>query len=116
MARILLVEDEEAVRSLLKEVLEYEGYEVKEASNGEEALRWYAQSSADLVLTDIVMPDMEGIEMIMKIRKTDLNVKIIVMSGNDYLDLARKLGADYALRKPFSNQVLLDAVKATLDS
>jgi DNA-binding response OmpR family regulator len=116
MSRILLVEDEEAVRSLLKEVLEDEGYEIQEASNGNKALDSFARSSADLVLTDIVMPDMEGIEMIMKIRKSDPNVKIIVMSGNDYLDLARMLGADCALRKPFSNQVLLDAVKAALGS
>jgi len=115
MTKILLVEDEERVRSLLKEVLESAGYEIQEASSGKEALQRYAQSRPDLILTDIVMPDTEGIEMIIKIRKNDAKVKIIAMSGGDYLEMAKKLGADGTLTKPFSNQVLLDAVKATLE-
>jgi DNA-binding response OmpR family regulator len=112
--KILLVEDEEAIRSLLKAVLEDEGYQIQEASNGKEALQSYASSSADLILTDIVMPDIEGIEMIMKIRKSDSKVKIIAMSGGDYLNMAKKLGADHVLAKPFSHQTLLDTVKAML--
>jgi DNA-binding response OmpR family regulator len=116
MTKILLVEDEERIRSLLKEVLESEGYEVQEASSGKEALQSHARSSPDLILTDIVMPDTEGIEMIIKIRKSDPNVKIVAMSGGDYLDMAKKLGADCTLTKPFSNQTLLDAVKATLET
>lgn len=116
MTKILLVEDEERIRSLLKEVLESEGYEVQEASSGKEALQSHARSPPDLILTDIVMPDTEGIEMIIKIRKSDPNVKIVAMSGGDYLGMARKLGADCTLTKPFSNQTLLDAVKATLET
>jgi CheY-like chemotaxis protein len=116
MTKILLVDDEERVRSLLKEVLEGEGYEIQEASSGKEALQSYARLPPDLILTDIVMPDTEGIEMIIKIRKSDPNVKIIAMSGGDYLEMARKLGADRTLTKPFSNQTLLDAVKATLEA
>ncbi len=115
MTKILLVDDEERVRSTLKEVLESDGYEVQEVSNGKEALESFARSAPDLILTDIVMPDTEGIELIMRIRKSDPNVKIIAMSGGNYLEIARKLGADRILAKPFSNQVLLDAVKATLE-
>jgi YesN/AraC family two-component response regulator len=112
--KILLVEDEEAVRSMLKAVLEDEGYHVQEASNGKEALQSHASSSPDLILTDIVMPDIEGIEMIMKLRKSDPKVKIVAMSGGDYLTIAKKLGADHVLAKPFSHQTLLEALKAML--
>jgi CheY-like chemotaxis protein len=116
MPRILLVEDDERVRLVLKDVLESEGYEIQEASNGKEGLQSLASSQPDLILTDLVMPDTEGIEMIIKIRKSDPNVKIVAMSGDeDYLDLAKKLGADRTLTKPFSNPVLLAAVKAALE-
>jgi CheY-like chemotaxis protein len=114
LTKILLVEDEEAVRSMLKAVLEDEGYQIQEASNGKEALQSYASSPADLILTDIVMPDTEGIEMIMKLRKSDPKVKIVAMSGGNYLTLAKRLGADHILEKPFSNQALLDTVKIML--
>ena len=114
MTKILLVEDEERVRALLKGVLESNGYEVQEASSGKEALQSYARSPPDLILTDLVMPDMEGIELITKIRKSDPNLKIIAMSGSNYLDIAERLGVDHTLAKPFSNKSLLNAVKATL--
>ena len=114
MTRILLVEDNEDVRSMLKEVLESEGYEVEEAISGTGALRSYAISPLDLILIDLIMPGTEGIEVIMKIRKNNPNLKIIAMSGADYLDLAMKLGADSSLKKPFSKDAVLDAVKETL--
>ena len=114
MTKILLAKDEERVRALLKGVLESNGYEVQEASSGKEALQSYARSPPDLILTDLVMPDMEGIELITKIRKSDPNLKIIAMSGSNYLDVAEKLGADRILAKPFSNKALLNAVEATL--
>jgi CheY-like chemotaxis protein len=114
MTRILLVEDEERVRALLKGVLDSNGYEVQEASSGKEALQSYALSPPDLILTDLVMPDMEGIELITKIRKSDPNLKIIAMSGSNYLYIAERLGVDGILAKPFSNKALLNAVKATL--
>ena len=114
MTKILLVEDEERVRALLKGVLESNGYEVQEASSGKEALQSYARSPPDLILTDLVMPDVEGIELIAKIRKSDPNLKIIAMSGSNYLYIAERLGADHIMEKPFSNKALLNAVKATL--
>ncbi len=117
MTRILLVEDDELTRLVLKDVLESEGYEIREASNGREALLSFASAPPDLVLTDLVMPDTEGIELIIKMRKSDPHVKIVAMSGSeDYLELAMKLGAIGSLEKPFSNQVLLATVKATLES
>ena len=116
MPRILLVEDDERVRLMLRDLLESEGYEIQEASNGKEALHSFASSLPDLILTDLVMPDTEGIEMIIKMRKSDPNVKIVAMSGGvDYLNLAKQLGALRTLTKPFSNQAVLDVVKATLD-
>ena len=116
MARILLVEDDEQVRLMLKDLLEGEGYEIQEASNGKEALQSFASSLPDLVLTDLVMPDTEGIEMIIKMRKSNPNVRIVAMSGGvDYLNLAKQLGALRTLTKPFSNQAVLDVVKATLE-
>ena len=116
MPRILLVEDDERVRLMLKDLLESEGYEIQEASNGREALQSFASSLPDLVLTDLVMPDTEGIEMIIKMRKSNRNVKIVAMSGGvDYLNLAKQLGALRTLTKPFSNQAVLDVVKATLE-
>jgi len=116
MARILLVEDDERVRLMLKDLLESEGYEIQEASNGKEALKSFASSLPDLVLTDLVMPDTEGIEMIIKMRKSNRNVKIVAMSGGvDYLNLAKQLGALRTLTKPFSNQAVLDVVKETLE-
>ena len=114
MTKILLVEDEERVRALLKGVLESNGYEVQEASSGKEALESYARSPPDLILTDLVMPDMEGIELITRIRKSDSNLKIIAMSGSNYLYIAERLGVDRTLAKPISNKSLLNAVKATL--
>ena len=116
MARILLVEDDEQVRLVLKDLLEGEGYEIQEASNGKEALQSFASSLPDLILTDLVMPDTEGIEMIIKMRKSNPNVKIVAMSGGvDYLNLAKQLGALRTLTKPFSNQAVLDVVKETLE-
>ena len=117
MARILLVEDDEQVRLLLKDLLESEGYEIQEASNGKEALQHFATCPPDLILTDLVMPDTEGIEMIIKMRKSDPSVKIVAMSGGEdtYLHLAKQLGADRTVRKPFFNDDLLEVVKATLE-
>ena len=116
MPRILLIEDDDDERPLLKQVLEQHGYEVEEATSGTGALHSYAISPPDLIVTDLIMPGTEGIEVIMKLRKQNSNVKIIAISGGDYLDLAMRLGADCTIRKPFSDQALLDAVKETLGS
>src|SRR5687767_14027836 len=101
MASILLVEDDEQLRPMLKLVLERGGHQVQEAGNGKEALKIYLRHPTDLVVTDLVMPDKEGLETILELRRIYPDVKIIAMSGGGrtgggqgYLELARKFGAD----------------------
>lgn len=120
MARILLVDDEDIVLRLFETVLELDHHDVTTASNGNGALAAVAIGTFDLVITDLVMPDKEGIETIVEMRKLRPSLPIIAMSGGgrgnaaDYLDMAAKLGARMTLAKPFSAQTLLDAVKEVL--
>lgn len=120
MAVILLVEDDDYFRRVVHLVLQRAGYEVHEACNGEEALRRFAQLRVDLVVTDLVMPEKEGIETITELRKRNPAVPIIAMSGggtigaNLYLQIASRLGAKRVLAKPFQNAELLEAVQSVL--
>jgi DNA-binding response OmpR family regulator len=120
MARILIIDDEELIRETIRIRLEQSGHEVVEAANGVEGLRVFAEGRIDLVVTDIIMPDQEGIETIRKIRQRDAAVRIIAISGGgrgrnfQFLDIAQKLGADAALSKPFTGSQLLALVEATL--
>jgi DNA-binding response OmpR family regulator len=122
MASILLVEDDDQLRTMLKMVLTGAGYEVSEASNGARVCDMYQQQRFDLVITDLVMPDIEGLEVIMELRRNDQNVRIIAMSGGgqvraeEYLGTAQKLGANLTLSKPFGNQEFLEAVRGVLDT
>jgi CheY-like chemotaxis protein len=118
MATILVIDDDDQFRKLLRKLLEKEGHTVAEAGNGKEGMRCCRQTSCDLVLTDIVMPDQEGIQTIIELRRQFPGVKIVAMSGggqigpDSYLDLARKLGAQQTLTKPFD----LQALRSVLDS
>lgn len=120
MARILLVDDEDIVLRLFETVLGLDHHDVTTASNGNGALSALAKGTFDLVITDLVMPDKEGIETIVEMQKLKPELPIIAMSGGgrgnaaDYLDMAAKLGARKTLAKPFSAQALLDAVKEVL--
>jgi CheY-like chemotaxis protein len=118
--RILLIDDNDTFRSIARRMLVNAGYEVHEAANGETALAAYRQQRFDLVITDIVMPDMEGLEAIMKLRRQNPDVKIIAMSGADsagaYLDSAKIFGARRMLSKPFTQGELLTAVSEVLAS
>lgn len=122
MARILLVDDEEIVLRLFETVLELDHHVVMTASNGNGALRAIAEATFDLVITDLVMPDKEGIETIIEMRRLRPELPIIAMSGGgrgsatDYLDMAAQLGAKKTMAKPFSTQALLDAVHEVLGS
>lgn len=118
MASVLIVDDQDMVRRTLRLALESEGLDVREAGDGDEALRLYRKAPADVVITDIVMPNKEGIETIFELRRFSPRVKIIAMSGRDtvdFLDMARKLGADHALRKPFEMRLLVTLVRSCLD-
>ena len=120
MQRILIIDDDEQVRALLFEILERAGFEVVEAANGAEGVRLYREKPAELVITDLVMPEKEGIETILDLRREFPNVRIIAISGGgrsggrDYLSIASQLGARRTVAKPFSRQEIIDAVQHTL--
>ena len=114
--KILLIEDVRVERKKLKRWLEELGCEVIEASNGNEGLDLYHDNLPDLVITDIVMPEKEGIEMMIELRKDFPDIKIIAISGagikepGEFLDLAKHLGAMRTFVKPIDKGELLDAV------
>lgn len=108
MRHILVVDDDKMISDLLRRTLERAGYRVTEAHDGQMALNAHKAAPADLVITDMIMPGMEGIETIMEFRRRSPAMKIIAMSGGgmgkgtDYLNLAKKFGAFHTLAKPFS--------------
>jgi DNA-binding response OmpR family regulator len=119
MARILLIEDYDSVRTVLREALELAGHTVIEARNGAEGLALFPQAGADLVITDIVMPDKDGLDVVTALREQVPPVNIIAISGardsaEDYLDLAHRMGAMKVLLKPFSIAALIAAVDELL--
>jgi CheY-like chemotaxis protein len=109
---VLVVDDEPAVRELVKEILESGGYEVLTACNGREAMKSLRRNVVDPVITDLVMPEQEGIETIRAIRKGQPGLKILAMSGSaaPHLSTARKLGAQDSIQKPFTVESLLEKV------
>lgn len=114
--RILLIDDDVAVRTMLRQTLTHFGHTVTEARNGKEGLELFALAEFDLVITDIVMPEKEGLEVLMELRKRQPPMKIIAISGGGrqnamgYLQTARFLGATKVMAKPFSNESLIAAV------
>jgi len=117
---ILVIDDDDQFRGMLREMLERAGYEVADAPNGKEGIRLYRENPADLVVTDIIMPEKEGIETIMDLRREFPEVKIIAMSGGgridpeEYLHMAEKLGAKRTFAKPVEREELLKAVGEVL--
>jgi CheY-like chemotaxis protein len=118
LATILLIDDEESVRRVFKAALEQAGYHVLTAEDGKHGLRLLEHQSVDLILVDIFMPEMDGLELIPVVRKTRPAIKIIAISGGsermNQLDIAKHLGAHDTLKKPFSIQELLDAISSHL--
>ncbi len=118
MATILVIDDEELIRTLLRSALEGAGHEVIEARNGRVGLELYRQRPADLVITDILMPELNGLDMILELTRGFLNVKVIAMSGvqseENVLDVAKLLGARQTFHKPLNLQQLLTAVRYEL--
>lgn len=120
MAEILLIEDDLLVRQALVNSLETAGHRVHAASDGREGLRIFADFTPDLIITDIFMPETEGIETIVDIRKRDRNIPIIAMSGYaeiggiDFLRTATALGANTTLKKPFNSVTFLQTVEKCL--
>jgi CheY-like chemotaxis protein len=120
MARILVIDDESQIRSMLRLMLERAGYEVFEAPDGLEGIKSYRENPADLIISDLIMPNKDGIGMMIELKKEFPDVKIIAMSGGGlnkpegYLEGAKKLGAEHTLTKPIDRTQLLRAVKDTL--
>jgi DNA-binding response OmpR family regulator len=120
MARILIIDDEEAIRRPLQILLERFGHEVTVAADGQEGLRLWRSLGADLVITDIMMPNKDGIETIVELQTSAQPVPVIAMSGGDVsqrLDLlgdARLLGAVHTVCKPFSLSEMLKKIGEVL--
>lgn len=103
MSNVLIVDDEELVRTLLQVTLEGEGYEVEVAINGREALALYEQKPADVVITDIAMPEMSGFDLIVELTRRGAGIKVIAISGlAENLAIAKLLGACEVLQKPIN--------------
>jgi len=114
---ILVADDEEGVRKFLVTVLANAGYEVVEAANGREAVEAIRSRRVDLLITDLVMPEQEGIETILALRKSSASLKIVAISGafeGRYLNAAASLGADATILKPVSPHDLLSTVREVL--
>lgn len=120
MAKILVIDDDDMVRYSMRSVLESAGHEVVEAENGVDGLSRVPGQSFDLVVTDIIMPEKEGVETIIEMKSTFPALPIIAISGGGpdgytgYLETAKALGADGILQKPVTPEALLKAVEACL--
>ena len=123
MSSILVVDDEDQIRRLICITLEQAGYHVTEARDGKEALLLHRLAPADLVIVDILMPDQDGLETTVALRRESPDVKIIVITGGsdmigilNYLDVAKMLGAHCTLQKPFEMKTLLEIIQAELQT
>lgn len=120
MARILIIDDDTAMRHAMRATLERQGHQVAEAGDGKAGLKAYHESVFDLVVTDIIMPGMEGLETVMALKKFTPTLKIIAMSAggkgdaHDYLEMAGRFGATKTLRKPFTSEELMSTVEVVL--
>ena len=120
MTRILVIDDEESVRTVLRQMLEKEGYEIEDAEDGAVGLKLLHEHLPDLIITDLFMPEKEGIETMIEVRKHFPQVKIIAISGGgrmgklDLLPMAESFGAQRTLAKPFERKELLETVKEVL--
>ncbi len=123
MASILVIDDDVQVRSMLRKILENEGYQVTDAPNGKIGMELFKEGAVDLVITDIIMPEKEGIEVVGELLDNSPDTKIIVISGgsrnlsaDNLLLSAKMLGAHCAMLKPFEIEELLSSIRQLLGS
>lgn len=120
MARVLVIDDDTIMNDMVVQLLSQSGYEVEGASDGMAGLKLIETTQFDLIVTDIIMPEKEGLETIVAIRKKNKTIPIIAISGggklgpDQYLHMAKQFGADYAFQKPFKNAQFLTAVRECL--
>ena len=121
MADVLIVDDDPQVRRTFRRLLESGGHSVEEAANGKEAFRALETQAFDVVLSDIYMPEMDGVEFLIRLHDTHPGMRLIATSGGGYrdkedlLDDAQALGAFRTLPKPVDREDLLEAVEAALE-
>jgi CheY-like chemotaxis protein len=121
MATILVIDDDEYIRGIVVRILNGKGHRILEASDGERGMRQLRAERPSIVISDLLMPEKDGIEIIQEIRKEAPETFVIAISGSvtadnlSYLDIAKKLGADAALAKPFRPAELLDAIAKAVD-
>lgn len=121
MALILIIDDDSFMREMLVQMVTLEGHKVISAENGKTAEKFLNDTFFDLVITDIVMPEKEGLETILQIHKQHPSKPIIAMSGgariepDTYLDLAKELGAWYTFEKPFNRKEMIEAINNCLN-
>lgn len=116
MAKVLIIEDDAATRNAIRLILSRDGYEVIEAHDGGEGLVEFTKHSPDIVITDLIMPGIGGVEVVMELKRRDPTVRIIAISGDPDLGIesltrAKKLRADTALVKPFQGSQLRNAMQ-----
>lgn len=121
MPNILIVDDEDDIREAFSSFLTKHGYTVKDASDGNQALKILADERFDLMVTDIIMPNKEGVETILSVREQFPDMKIIAMSGGgrniaaeDALSFVENLGVSYTFQKPFNRNDMLNAINDLL--
>ena len=120
MPRILVIDDEQLLRSTVVLILTRAGFTVEEASDGQAGIAMFHKNPPDIVLTDIFMPNRDGIEIIKELKHSSPRTKIIAMTGGGHLRMmeiaaaAKVLGADHVLDKPFDSESLLAAINAVL--
>lgn len=120
MQSILVIDDDKLMRLALARILVSAGYNVVQASDGDEGLQCYRTQEFDLVITDLIMPDKEGIQIIRELKKENSKIRIIAMSAGgrggatDYLKWAKLMGAKQCLSKPIKREDLLLAVSSVL--
>lgn len=121
MATILVVDDEEGLRSVARKALEGAGHTVLEAGDGRVAMAILESTVPDLVITDLLMPEQEGLQTIREIRRRRIATSVLAVSGGgrtarmDFLDIAKDIGADRTLAKPFRVRELLTTVEEMLN-
>lgn len=119
MASILIVDDEAPIRTLLRRILEQDGHQVREAANGQIGLTLYRQDPADLVITDILMPERDGMEVTLALTQEFLDARVIAMTGaagdQNFLNVARLFGARRVMQKPFTVEEVRRLVRFTLE-
>jgi len=119
MASILIVDDDAPIRALLRRILEEDGHQIREAEHGESGLRLYRGAPADLVITDILMPERDGMEVTLALTQEFLDARVIAITGatgdQNFLNVAKLFGARRVIQKPFTAEEVRRVVRFVLD-